>query len=75
MAPMDHLERSARKDPVLPLDRVIAPGPGGRYRGEYEVRVVDFGREVSRSQMRQQLTEDAEYASGVAATRIISGRR
>jgi len=76
MAPMDHLERSARKDPVLPLDRVIAPGPGGRYRGEYEVRVVDFGREVSRSQMRQQLTEDAEYGQWeLLRTRIYLGGR
>lgn len=76
MAPMDRQDHSPGSEPVLPLDRVIPPGPGGRYRGEYEVRVLDFGREVSRSQMRQRLTEDAEYGQWeLLRTRIYLGGR
>ncbi|WP_370460047.1 DUF5703 family protein [Nostocoides sp. F2B08] len=64
-------------DPAVPTDRVIAPGPGGRYRGEYEIRVLDFTRDVTKSDMRRRLTEDAEYGHWeLFRTRIyVGGRR
>ena len=40
MAAMERPERLRRTDQIQATDRMIAPGPGGRYRGEYEVRVI-----------------------------------
>lgn len=73
-----HARDGARApDPVVPSDRVIPPGPGGRYRGEYEIRVLDFTRDVARADMRRRLTEDAEYGQWeLFRTRIyVGGRR
>lgn len=76
MTPMDPTDRSRARDPVLPLDRAISPGPGGRYRGEYEIRVLDFTRDVSRAEMRRRLTEDAEYGHWeLLRTRVYLGGR
>ena len=76
MAAMERPERLRRTDQIQATDRMIAPGPGGRYRGEYEVRVIEFGREVPRSQIRQQLSEDAEYGHWeLFRTRIYTGGR
>ena len=76
MAAMERPERLRRIDEILPTDRVIAPGPGGRYRGEYEVRVLEFTRDVPRSEVRQRLAEDAEYGHWeLFRTRIYTGGR
>lgn len=76
MAVMDRRDHASKFAAVMPTDRLIAPGPGGRYRGEYEVRVLEFGREVSRSEMRQRLSEDAEYGQWeLFRTRIYTGGR
>ena len=76
MAPMERPERLRRFAPIQPTDRMIAPGPDGRYRGEYEVRVVEFGRDVPRSEVRQQLSEDAEYGHWeLFRTRVYTGGR
>ncbi len=76
MAPMDGEDHSQGQRLVVPSDRVIAPGPGGRYRGEYEVRVLEFGRDVPKSEMRQRLKEDAEYGQWeLFRTRIYTGGR
>lgn len=76
MAAMERPERLRQLDQIQPTDRLIAPGPGGRYRGEYEVRVIEFGRDVPRSQIRQQLSEDAEYGHWeLFRTRIYTGGR
>ena len=76
MALMDRSDHSRLLDAVVPLDRVIPPGPDGRYRGEYEVRVLDFGRGVSRTEIRRRLTEDAEYGQWeLFRTRIYLGGR
>lgn len=77
MAPMYETDGAGRPEPAVPTDRVIAPGPGGRYRGEYEIRVLDFTRDVTKSDMRRRLTEDAEYGHWeLFRTRIyVGGRR
>jgi hypothetical protein len=76
MAPMDRSDRSRAYDPIRPTDRVIAPGPGGRYRGEYEIRVLDFTRDVTKAEMRRRLSEDAEYGQWeLVRTRIYLGGR
>lgn len=73
---MNRPDRSRARDPIPPLDRVIPPGPGGRYRGEYEIRVIDFTRDVTRAEMRRRLTEDAEYGQWeLLRTRIYLGGR
>ena len=76
MAPMDRSDRPRARDPFRPTDRVIAPGPGGRYRGEYEIRVLDFARDVTKAEMRRRLSEDAEYGHWeLVRTRIYLGGR
>jgi hypothetical protein len=77
MAAMDPHDDTRRLDPISPTDLVIAPGPQGRYRGEYEVRILDFARGVSRTEMRRRLTEDAEYGQWeLLRTRLyVGGRR
>lgn len=73
---MDRFDRSPALGPVPQTDRVIPPGPGGRYRGEYEIRVLDFARDVSRAEMRRTLTDDAEYGRWeLVRTRIYGGGR
>lgn len=76
MAPMDRSDHTPQRGPIVPTDRVIAPGRDGRYRGEWEVRVLDFGRDVPKSQMRQRLAEDAEYGQWeLFRTRVYTGGR
>lgn len=76
MAVMDRRDHASKFPAVTPDDRLIAPGPGGRYRGEYEVRVLEFGRDVSRAEVRQRLSEDAEYGHWeLFRTRIYTGGR
>jgi hypothetical protein len=77
MAAMYARDGALAPEPAVPGDRVIAPGPGGRYRGEYEIRVLDFTRDVTKADMRRRLTEDAEYGQWeLFRTRIyIGGRR
>ena len=76
MTPMDRSDRFLTRDPIPSVDRVIAPGPGGSYRGEYEIRVLDFTRDVTRAEMRRRLTEDAEYGQWeLLRTRIYQGGR
>ena len=70
-------DRPRAPECIAPVDRAIAPGPGGRYRGEYEIRVIDFGRDVPVSDMRRRLVEDAEYGHWeLFRTRVyVGGRR
>lgn len=76
MAPMDCPDGTRTGYPIRPTDRVISPGPGGRYRGEYEVRVIDFTRDVSKAEIRARLSEDAEYGQWeLLRTRIYRGGR
>lgn len=76
MAPMDRPDHALRLTPISPTDRVIAPGPGGSYRGEYEIRVLEFTHGVSKAEVRQRLTEVAEYGQWeLFRTRIYTGGR
>lgn len=69
----DHARSLAR---VAPTDGLIAPGPGGRYRGEYEIRVLDFSRDTPKSEVRARLVEDAEYGRWeLFRTRLYTGGR
>lgn len=76
MAVMDRSNHARNVAPIAPPDRIIAPGPGGRYRGEYQIRVVEFDRAVSRAEARRQLTDDAEYGQWeLFRTRLYAGGR
>lgn len=77
MAPMDRPDGTRNGHPIRSTDRVISPGPGGRYRGEYEVRVLDFTRDVSTAEVRARLSEDAEYGQWelLRTTIYLGGRR
>jgi hypothetical protein len=52
------LREPARR--VRPANPALVAGPAPA-RGDYEFRVLTFGRGTSRSEARRQLTEHAEY--------------